>query len=341
MENQKDTIKKLLAKKDRKALEEHLKQGMAAYLDSETYKKFLSFSALFPHYSAGNRHLIFSQNEDAQFVAGFKKWKELGNPIKKGGKSLKILAPYKYFLKDGKGDKVLDDNDEPIERTGYRFVSVFDQTQTEHPEKIPSQLKEIKGDYSTEPKAFLNIMNALQTTTTASITLAPIAEDKTYGYFEPKTNRIVLKEGMGQKKTVAIALHEITHSRLHREFSGNFGDTEYSKNEFEAESVAYIVGTTLGIDMSETSFGYMKSWQPNEKNLSALQESFETIKQESEKMIEEIDKKLAALQQPEESKNRSPLAEIEAARGKKIGENKKTYEQKSEKVESNSRPLAR
>lgn len=175
------------------------------------------------------------------------------------------MAPYKYFLKDGQGNKVLDDNGEPIERIAYRFVSVFDQSQTEHPERIPSQLKEIKGDYSTEPKPFLNIMNALQATTTASMSLAPLEESRSYGYFEPKTNRIVLKEGMGQKKTVAVALHEVTHSRLHREFSGKFGDTEYSKNEFEAESVAYIVGTTLGIDMSESSFGYMKSWQPNEK----------------------------------------------------------------------------
>lgn len=47
MESSSKTIKDLLAKKDAKALEAHLKQGMAAYLDSDTYKKFLAFSALF------------------------------------------------------------------------------------------------------------------------------------------------------------------------------------------------------------------------------------------------------------------------------------------------------
>ena len=67
---------------------------------------------------------------------------------------------------------------------------------------------------------------------------------------------------MSQAQTLKTAVHELAHSVMH--------DAEPSKErsslpgrgtrEVQAESVAYVVSSWLGLDTSDYSFGYIASW---------------------------------------------------------------------------------
>jgi len=111
----------------------NLENGIKEFLEnSNELKKFLNFcKENFRKYSIKNRLLIYSQNKSATFIAGFKKWKELGYVVKKGEKARLILAP------------ILNEEKE-IKK--FIFVPVFDDTQVRATENaIP--LPKINTDY--------------------------------------------------------------------------------------------------------------------------------------------------------------------------------------------------
>jgi len=89
---------------------------------SEFFKNYLEIMSKFWNYSYHNQLLIFFQNKNAERVAGFVKWKEVGRRIKKGSKAIKILAPYV------KKAKALDPDTHELMEEEIRFfpVNVFD-----------------------------------------------------------------------------------------------------------------------------------------------------------------------------------------------------------------------
>src|SRR5688572_9336608 len=104
-------------------LEQALKQG-----HSETLRRFLQVMSRFPQYSLRNCLLILKQKPDAQHVAGFRRWLEVGRYVRKGEKGIGILAPLAYR------DKT--EAEESSEATGctirgFKVVHVFDVSQTE------------------------------------------------------------------------------------------------------------------------------------------------------------------------------------------------------------------
>lgn len=60
------------------SLVEELQQGK-----SEGFLRYLDFGARFHRYSPYNMMLIFLQKPDATFVAGYRRWRELGYQVQK------------------------------------------------------------------------------------------------------------------------------------------------------------------------------------------------------------------------------------------------------------------
>ena len=96
-------------------------------MNAEQYKAALKLKRKFHHYSLNNCWLIALQFPTATQVAGYKRWQELGRQVKKGEKSIAILAPLIKRDKETDERKVI----------GFRTASVFDLYQTEGPE-LPS-----------------------------------------------------------------------------------------------------------------------------------------------------------------------------------------------------------
>jgi Domain of unknown function (DUF955). len=57
---------------------------------------------------------------------------------------------------------------------------------------------------------------------------------------------------LGEHTTLKTMIHEIIHAKLHADSTSSFGDPTYSRQEFEAESVAYIVSNHLGSTQAAT-----------------------------------------------------------------------------------------
>ena len=213
--NGKDSVERM------KEITDRLETGIQELFDSDRYKAYLTTMAKFHNYSFNNTLLIAMQG--GQLVAGFNKWKDtFHRTVKKGEKSIKILAPAPYKVKqkmekrDEQGKPILDKDGKPLteEKTvqipAFKVVSVFDVSQTEG-EPLPSiAVNELSGSV----QDYQDFFKALEQTSPVPIGFEEI-EGGAHGYFHLLDNRIAIQEGMSQLQTIKTAIHEIAHAKLH------------------------------------------------------------------------------------------------------------------------------
>ena len=90
---------------------------------------------------------------------------------------------------------------------------------------------------------------------------------------------------MSESENLSTLIHEIAHSILHE-------DEHNSSNqaEVEAESVAFVVSTFLGLNTSDYSFPYIVGWEENDVDL--LRQSLQRIKTTSNSLITQLENEL-------------------------------------------------
>lgn len=286
-------LQTILKNKDVAALSAHLKDGIKDYLNGDVYKKFLNFISSFHQYSPKNVRLILAQNPEARYVTSYKKWKEeYGNPVKKGAKAIYIYAPNPVIQRDEQGHPLKDEQGEVIKEMYYRLVPVFADNQTVNPENLPLPLYDCSKDLG-DAQAFINLYRSLEALSPFPVELMEIKSSETKGYFSPIDQKIVLQQGLGEVMTLKTLIHEMTHAMLHTDSKAKFGDLTYRRQEFEAESVAYIVSNHLGMDTSDYSFGYLASWTNEGKSIDSFEKSLETISKQSQTLINRLEHTLS------------------------------------------------
>ena len=179
--------------------------------------------------------------------------------MKKGEKGIIILAPcLKKYMKsvpiiDSQTGKLLvDDDGQPITEekeftyTKFRPATVFDISQTEG-KALPTLAEELSG----KVQDYEILMNSIREVAPVPIRFDVWNESKK-GYYSLVEKDIVIKSGMSEMQTIKTAVHETAHSLLHK-------DTDHLKDsatmEVEAESIAYVVCQSLGLETSDYSFG--------------------------------------------------------------------------------------
>lgn len=108
------------------------------------------------------------------------------------------------------------------------------------------------------------------------------------GYFAPMENKICVNSEMSLSQTTKTLLHEYVHSQLHKdgiEVKDNLASRQ--TGEIEAEATTYVVSKHFGFDTSEYSFDYVSTWARG-KEVGELGQTLKTIKEASEKIINEI-----------------------------------------------------
>ena len=292
-----------------KEITDRLETGIQQLFDSDRYKAYLTTMAKFHNYSFNNTLLIAMQG--GQLVAGFNKWKDtFHRTVKKGEKSIKILAPAPYKVKqkmeklDEQGKPILDKDGKPLteEKTvqipAFKVVSVFDVSQTEG-EPLPSiAVDELSGSV----QDYQDFFKALEQTSPVPIGFEDI-EGGAHGYFHLLDNRIAIQEGMSQLQTIKTAIHEIAHAKLHAIDPTDPEQTnrpDSRTREVQAESVAYAVCQHYGLDTSEYSFGYVAGWSSG-RELAELKASLEIIRNTAHELISALDEHLAELRQQRET----------------------------------------
>ena len=248
-----------------------LKEGVQQILNDKDWAGFLNTMRKIHHYSFNNRFLIALEQQRRGYgisplVAGFKTWKtKFNRTVKKGEKSIHILAPVMYTVTDDAGNPLFNDEGNPI-RKPYRFKTahVFDHHQTEgEPISEPdtsSMLDEIKADIS--PHLFNGLCQvaskrklAVQVDVSKEEMGAALGQCWFTGD-EQTASKIKLVEGLNAATTFSVMSHELGHAILHNGHEYRI-DTPGSIKELEAESVAYLVCSHYNIDMGKRSFQYI------------------------------------------------------------------------------------
>ena len=162
--------------------------------------------------------------------------------------------------------------------TSFKVGKVYDISQTDG--KLPTLSHELTENSPVLQKAISDIIkNSYEVKIRFDERLT--ANDCN-GYYSPKYKSISLRANMSSAQTFKTLIHELAHSYLHNN-TGN--EYDRSKEEVEAESVAYSVCHCFGLDTSDYSFGYIASWS-SDKNLKELKSSLNRIKSAVDKISE-------------------------------------------------------
>ena len=216
---------------------DQLSQTIDNLASDEAWIKYLKMQQLFYNYSFHNTLLILNQCPEATRVAGYHTWKNLGRKIKQGEKPIWIKAPMKFK------DKY--DN----ERVLFRFVPVFDISQTEGKELFEI----VKKLDQPSDQSVLNILKKIANKSGFQVIFMPLA-DFLNGDCSHQNKIIRINSLNSTSQQIKTLLHEITHALAH------FNYTNRRVAEIEAESVAYIICSHLGIDSTCYSSGYLLTW---------------------------------------------------------------------------------
>lgn len=242
---------------------ERLEEGVRGVFESARYRRYLAVMSRFHSYSANNCLLIAMQRPDATLVAGYRAWQDkFGRQVRKGERGMRILSPVVVMVK-GEGDDVgeaLDGSagDGPRRRlAGFRLATVFDVSQTEGRELPALGVDELTGGVARYEAA----MRAVSEVSRYPVSFEDIPGGAKGFFSRSEPKRIVIQKGMSQAQTLKTAIHELAHSVMHD--SGPEGEGPAlpgrATREVQAESVAFIVSSWLGLDTGDYSFGDRKS----------------------------------------------------------------------------------
>ena len=285
----------LIKNKDIAGLNQHLKEGIKAYLNSDHYKEFLTKMSQFNQYSSRNLRLILAQKPDVSYLAPYNTWRKFERHVKRGEKALSVIIPVTYVKKDQQGQPILDKNGKP--ETGMTFrlkPTTFDVSQTEGKEmpkaaEVKEQLTDL--DYANLYRALMSIAK----TNDVSVRFEEMAGE-TKGYYSPAEHQIVLRShDMNKSQLIKTFIHEIAHSELHHSNNPQREQLTRSNAELQEESVAYVVASYYGIDTSDYSFDYLAGWSKDKETLADLEAQLDIVQQEAKSLMVRMDQELEQL----------------------------------------------
>lgn len=224
--------------------------------EPEAFTRYLDFMGRFHRYSLGNILMIMKQRPDAEYVAGFRTWKELGRWVKRGEKGIAILAPMIGKRKDEQDEEAR--RKEKRECWGFRVVHVFDVKQTEGAE-LPS-LSEIQGDPGDSHRSLQRVIRSLGIELAHGVLPMGINGASSGG-------RVVIAEGLNIAEEFQVMAHELAHELLHHGTEWNHRDLPKTVVETEAEAVAYVVSRAHGIDAMAVSNEYIRLYRGDAKTI--------------------------------------------------------------------------
>ena len=286
--------------KDMDSIMQSLESGVEELFTSNRYQEFLKTMAKFHNYSFNNTMLIAMQRPDATLVTSYKNWQSMGRQVMKGEKGITIIAPAPY--KKMKEKEVLDENQRPIMGTDgkpkteqvevtvphFKAVTVFDIAQTSG-EPIQTLAPEL---LTAAVQDFDSFMQAIQKISSVPIRFDEI-DGNANGYYHNADKEIVIKKGLSESQTLKTAIHETVHAKLHdKEIMESLGvEKDRLTKEVEAESVAYCVCSSFGLDTSDYSFPYIAGWSSS-REMKEMKASMDVIRKTAGEMIDQLTEEL-------------------------------------------------
>ena len=146
--------------------------------------------------------------------------------------------------------------------TGFRVVHVFDVSQTDGAELADVAPRRLTGEVAQQ------VIDALEHRVAEegfTLKREAIARSARNGYADFERRLVVLRKELSGAQTTKTLIHELAHVLLHQDT--DLCDREIA--EVEAESVAFVVSSALGLDTSDYSFPYVARWGGGDAELVA------------------------------------------------------------------------
>ena len=264
-----------------------VQKGMQRLMsDPQEWDAWAKTLSRFVKYSPGNALLIMVQCPDASYVAGYRAWQGLGRQVDRGQKAIGILAPVTKKV-DHEGTKNTPDPDAKDRKlVGFRAASVFDVSQTSgQPLNIPDP----------EPLTGNRMLDALQHL--VPVVGVPVQFGDTgqaYGVWSPREGTITIKDGIPADHQFKTLFHEWSHS-LGVKTVDEAASRHRGLEEIVAETTAFVVAGSLGLDTSEYSRGYIGHWAQGDQKIVA--QATNAIGQRVHAIVQAVEK--AAAKDPE------------------------------------------
>jgi antirestriction protein ArdC len=162
---------------------------------------------------------------------------------------------------------------------GFKATFVFDVSQTEGQPLPEAGIQEAKGDpgfYSDRLRQFAASRN---------IVLKEVGADE-LGTAQGSSSggTIKIKSDLERAASFAVLTHEVAHEILHHGEARRERKTTTNQRELEAESVAFIVCTAIGLDHSGAA-DYIKLYDGTKEGLQA---SLQCIQQTAQMILQGI-----------------------------------------------------
>ena len=217
---------------------------------SDTLRNFLAAMAKFHRYSIGNLLLIQWQRPEASQVAGFRTWQKLGRQVRKGERSIRILAPIVLRSRDE------DREDERI--ATFRTACVFDISQTDGKEL--AEFAQVRGDPGEHLERLKRFVTSQGIVLEYSNRIGPAQ-----GACCP--DRIILRTDLEPAEEFSTLAHELGHWLLHQQP----GETKVPKTaaETEAEAVAFVVCQAACLESGTAASDYIQLYDGKKETLVA------------------------------------------------------------------------
>lgn len=260
-------------------LTEELHAAVINLADSDAWRAHLDVASKFHRYSWRNQVLLCLQAEERGItlsaVAGFNRWKELGGTVRRGEKGLAILAPLKRRLSAeeaaklaAEGKRAYDSEGRPaMVVRGFRIEHVWDHSQTD---AIPGaeQVALPQSWISQQGNGPEGLWEAIRTLIEAegyeTLHRPPAASDRSAHGWSDHGRRVVwIRSDVEEAEQIRVAIHELAHIRA--DHSGR--DISRPQRETEADSIAYVVATWPGLDISASSVNYVTGWSDGDPDV--------------------------------------------------------------------------
>ncbi len=304
MEEKKTYKSKRISKEEMDALTKEIDSSLERFIKEGKYKDVLISMGNLGHYSLNNQIYIIMQKPDARTTYGMKKWNSLGRHVKPGEKSIKIFSPIiKKVEEKDKNDE--NKTNEKYVLTGFQRGYVFDVSQTEGKEIDAFRFDETKLVEDKE-----KILEGLRKTIKdAGFNIKYASNEELgegcYGLCNHKTHEILILEGLSDFQEISTTVHECGHALAHSAYREDFdGLTKNEKREIkevEAESIACIVCTYLGLDTQNFNFSYITGWASGD--ISKFRKNIDVISKHANTLIKGIEKEFVIEKAKEEKEN--------------------------------------
>jgi antirestriction protein ArdC len=304
---------KHLGKEEMDLITRQVDEKLHDFMKDGKYKEVLIAMGNLGKYSLNNQIYILLQKPDAVTVHGMKKWNVMGRHVIPGEKSIKIFSPIIKTVekesKDNEGNPILDKDGKPEKQrkqvvVGFEQGYVFDVSQTDGKPLDVFKFDEKKA-VENKDKILKGLADVVKEKGyTISYATAEELGQGVYGLCDRENHRIKILEGMSDLQEVSTTVHECGHALAHTDYRKDFeGLTPMEKKEIkevEAESIACVVCTFLGLDTQNFNFSYIAGW--SDGDIEKFEKNLDVISKHSKTLIGGIEKQLFSEAQPKEVK---------------------------------------